>query len=109
MPGSGFFCDISKLSAADRARLQVVSGSLASAGPAIDELPDGLALTFDGDRTTFQLVTEWLGYERVCCPFLDIQVRSESNGGAIVVTLTGRTGVKAFILEEFGRFMKKGG
>jgi hypothetical protein len=106
MPESGFFCDISKLTAADRARLQVVSGSLASAGPAIDELPDGYGLTFDGDRTTFQLVTERLGYERVCCTFLDIQVRSESSGRSIVVALTGRPGVKDFIREEFARFLQ---
>src|SRR6516225_2893729 len=36
------------------------------------ELPDGYEFEFQADNATYDLLTEWVVEERVCCPFLDI-------------------------------------
>jgi hypothetical protein len=35
--------------------------------------------------------------ERACCPFFDIDMRLEREGGSFWLSLTGREGVKQFI------------
>src|SRR2546426_3265586 len=46
---SPFFCDLSKLTPADRVRLQEIAGTLATDRPTVRELPDGYAFEFRGD------------------------------------------------------------
>lgn len=94
------YCDVSELTTTDRTRLQEVGHALAAARPRVGELPHGYTFIFGGDRATYQLVSEWLGYERRCCPFLDIELTSRSDSGPIVVSLTGTDGVKDVIRAE---------
>jgi hypothetical protein len=61
------------------------------------ELPDGYEFEFPADSQTYQLLTEWMLQERLCCPFLRIELRLESEGGAFWLKLTGRPGTKEFI------------
>ena len=65
------------------------------------ELPDGYELELPADNTTYQLLTEWAFQERLCCPFLDIGLRFDREGGPLWLRLTGRPGTKEFIKEEF--------
>jgi hypothetical protein len=95
------FCDMSRLTAANRVRLHEIARQIAAARPAVAELTDGYALTFGGDRATYQLVAEWLGYERLCCGFLEITITSTADAGPIVVALTGADGAKEVLREEF--------
>jgi hypothetical protein len=47
-------------------------------------------------------VAEWANREKKCCPFFDLQIALEGAGeGQIRLAITGRPGVKQFILEEF--------
>jgi hypothetical protein len=78
------------------------------AGPALlkltksrHELPDGYELELPTDSKTYQLLTEWAFQERLCCPFLDIALRFDREGGPLWLRLTGRPGTKEFIKEEF--------
>ena len=66
------------------------------------ELPDGYEFEFPADKSTWQLLTEWVIDERLCCPFLDIDVRFIREGGPLWLRLTGRPGTKEFIKEDFG-------
>ena len=65
------------------------------------EIPDGYEFEFAPDPETYRLVSEWMGQERACCPFFDLALRIEREGGPMWLRLTGRPGVKAFIREEF--------
>lgn len=42
----------------------------------------------------------WVDLERKCCPFLHFQLESAAESGNVVLRLTGRPGVKAFLAEE---------
>src|SRR4029434_9379023 len=66
------------------------------------ELPDGYEFELPADNKTYQLLTEWAFQERLCCPFFDIGLRFEREGGPLWLRLTGRPGTKEFIKEEFG-------
>jgi hypothetical protein len=65
------------------------------------ELPDGYEFEFPADNRTYQLLTEWAFNERLCCPFFDIDLRFDREGGPLWLRLTGRPGTKEFIKEEF--------
>ena len=66
------------------------------------ELPDGYEFEFPADNKTYQLLTEWAFQERLCCPFFDIDLRFDREGGPLWLRLTGRPGTKAFIKMELG-------
>jgi hypothetical protein len=65
------------------------------------ELPDGYEFELPADNKTYQLLTEWAFQERLCCPFFDIDLRLDREGGPLWLRLTGRPGTKEFIKEEF--------
>jgi hypothetical protein len=65
------------------------------------ELPDGYEFELPADNKTYQLLTEWAFQERLCCPFFDIDLRFEREDGPLWLRLTGRSGTKEFIKEEF--------
>jgi hypothetical protein len=65
------------------------------------ELPDGYEFELPPDNKTYQLLTEWGFQERLCCPFFDIDLRFEKEGGPLWLRLTGRLGTKEFIKDEF--------
>ena len=70
------------------------------------ELPDGYEFQFPADRDTFQLIAEWTAGEHVCCPFFDIDLRLDREGGANWIRLSGRPGAKAFIRSDFKQWFK---
>jgi hypothetical protein len=71
------------------------------------ELPDGYEFEFPADKTTWQLLSEWVIEERLCCPFLDIDVRFTREGGPLWLRLAGRPGTKEFIKEDFPELVKQ--
>jgi hypothetical protein len=73
----------------------------------VHELPNGYEIEFPADPTTVQLVAEWAAGERSCCPFFDIELRLEREGGSFWLRLTGRDGVKEFIRVDGAAWVKK--
>jgi hypothetical protein len=65
------------------------------------ELPDGYEFEFPADNSTFELLAEWAFQERLCCPFFDVQLRFDREGGPLWLRLSGRPGTKEFIKAEF--------
>jgi hypothetical protein len=65
------------------------------------ELSNGYEFRFPGDSATYQLIAEWTGGEHVCCPFFDIDIRLDREGGAAWLRLTGRPGTAEFIRADF--------
>jgi hypothetical protein len=99
---SPFACNRAALTAQARKRhFDELSPALRARKKSIRELRDGFEFEFPSDTATFQLVSEWAAGERLCCPFFDIDVHVEREGGNLWLRLTGREGVKQFIRADF--------
>src|SRR5262249_7295208 len=90
-----------------RKRHQELVRMLASSIRGIHVLGDGLEFGFSPDATHYQALTELTPLERACCPFFDISIRLERNGGTLLWRLTGLDGVKQFIRAEFSSWIKR--
>jgi hypothetical protein len=102
-----FYCDRTALTPEQRKRQQELGKMLRSSVLGIQELPDGFEFEFPYDPANYQALTEFTPFERACCPFFDISIRLEREGGKIWWGLTGREGVKQFIRAEFSPWIKR--
>lgn len=95
-------CDLAALTAAERKRhFDELGPALLSLKKSTHELADGFEFEFPADPAVYQLLAEWVGVERLCCPFFDIDLRVEKEGGPLRLRLSGREGVKQFIKADF--------
>jgi len=95
---SPFACDRTALTPEVRKRhFEELGPALVSLRKSVRELPDGFEFELPKDEKTYQLLTEWAFQERLCCPFFDLDVRMEREGGPLLLRVTGREGVKDFI------------
>ena len=107
-PQSPFACNRLALSPKQRRRhFDEVGPKLVSLKKSIRELPNGYEFEFPPDASTLQLVAEWAVGERACCPFFDIAMRLEREGGSLWLSLTGRDGVKQFIQADGAAWIRK--
>jgi hypothetical protein len=96
-----FACDGLALSPEVRKRhFEELGPALLKLKKSTRELPDGYEFELPADNRTYQLLTEWAFQERLCCPFLDIGLRFDREGGPLWLRLTGRPGTKEFIKGE---------
>jgi hypothetical protein len=69
------------------------------------ELPDGYAFELPNESNLLLLAAEFMCQERLCCPFFGFRLEIEREGGPLWLSLTGRDGVKPFILAEIGEHL----
>jgi hypothetical protein len=104
---SPFACDRLALTPEERKRhFDELGPMLRSIHKSTKELPDGFAFEFPVDPASIKLVAEWAAGERRCCPFFDIDLRMEREGGSFWMRLTGRDGTKEFIRSDFSGWFK---
>src|SRR5947209_1527424 len=84
-------CNLKALTPAQRARHSELSRKLSAATVEKRELAGGLNFRLSLAEITLPELGEWIDNERKCCPFLDFQVSLECEGGALQLSLTGRT------------------
>ena len=107
--GSPFACIASALSPAERKQhFEEYGARLRASLKAIRELPNGYEFAFSTDRDTYKVLSTWMFQERLCCPFFDLELRIDREGGSTRLKLTGRDGVKEFIQAEFEPWLRKG-
>ncbi|MGH8187367.1 MAG: hypothetical protein ACREUC_12470 [Steroidobacteraceae bacterium] len=95
---SPFVCDRLAMTPEQRARQSKELGpALRSAMKGVNELPDGYEFQLPPDLKTLQMAAEWAMNERLCCPFLDIELQLQREGGPLLMRLSGRKGTKEFI------------
>ena len=99
---SPFACNVAGLTTEQRQRYQVLAKKLQSTKQEIREIADGYAMRFAVEASTIQDLAEFITYERLCCPFFDLELVLEREGGPAWLRLRGREGVKEFIRSEFG-------
>ena len=105
---SAFACDRAALNAEERKRhFGEVGPQLRTLMQQVRELPDGYEFQFPGDTASLQRIAEWTLGEHRCCPFFDIDLRLEREGGAAWIRLTGRPGTKEFIRADFKSWFRR--
>jgi hypothetical protein len=87
-------------------RLQHERDPVFGAAQEIRELPDGYSFRLPNESPMLLKVADFIAKERLCCPFFGFAVHLEPEGGALWLSLTGREGVKPFILTEIGHALK---
>ena len=98
----GLTCNIDGIPQEERARYAQLFESLRRAIQEKRDLPNGYALKLDPVRFTTDQALEWIELERLCCPFLEMEVRWDIENGPVWLNLKGPESVKDFILDEFG-------
>ena len=98
---SPFYCNTKSLSIGEWAHKMGISQKMRDARVEIKELPNGYAFRYDPSRVSPVELADWVSSEARCCPFFDMTVRVEPEGGPLWLTLTGQEGVKRFIQSEF--------
>jgi hypothetical protein len=105
---SPFACDRLALDPEARRRHFVELGpSLRGLRKGLRELSDGYEFQFPSDPKTIAVVAEWAAGERLCCPFFDIQLRMEREGGPFWLRLTGQKGTKELIKVDVAAWIKQ--
>jgi hypothetical protein len=101
-------CVPDALSPAERKRhFDELSPLLRRLKTGVRELREGYEFQFPSDRKTYDLVSEWAIQEQLCCPFFELSVRLEREGGPLWLRLTGRKGVKEFIRDDFAPWFRE--
>ena len=67
---------------------------------ATHELADGYELVFPGQAVWLTRLTEFVNFERVCCPFLTFELLLPPNQGPIQLRIRGSVEIKAYLKEE---------
>lgn len=105
---SPFACDRLALDAEARRRhFEELGPALRTLRERVRELSNGYEFRFPSDPKTIAMVAEWAAGERLCCPFFDIQLRMEREGGPVWMRLTGRKGTKEFIKADAAAWIKQ--
>lgn len=99
---SPFACNPAGLNKEQRQRWMALIEKLTSTRQEVRELLDGYAFRFAAEPSTIQELAEFITYERQCCPFFDLEIALEREGGPAWLRFRGREGVKEFIRIEFG-------
>jgi|SRR5579872_3331022 len=104
---SPFACDRLALNPEMRKRhFDEIGPALRAKRLSVRELTDGYEFQFPTDPQTIAMVAEWAAAERLCCPFFDIDLRMEREGGEFWMRLTGRKGTKDFIKVDASSWTK---
>ncbi|HWH57881.1 MAG TPA: hypothetical protein VN682_09635 [Terriglobales bacterium] len=105
---SPFACNRFALTSAERKRhFEELGPKLRDLRKSVRELDNGYEFEFPADKTTYALLTEWAIQERECCPFFDIALRFEREGGPLWLRLSGRPGTKEFIKVDAANWVKQ--
>ena len=96
-----FACNLKAINAAERRRYNELVKRIRAAIRGRREIATGYAFKLDSKTVISSEAAEWIAMERLCCPFLTLQLSAVGNQAHWVLTLTGPEGVKPLITAEF--------
>jgi hypothetical protein len=99
---SPFACDMTAIAPEKRGAHLANIDKLFRSVEFVRELPSGYAFHLPNDSEDLLRATEFVALERLCCPFFGFAIEVEPEGGPMWLSLTGRDGVKPFIIAEIG-------
>jgi len=98
--GNAFACDMNALTSQERTQHAALAGALFAAIQERKELANGYAFRLPPER--WLDAARWAELERKCCPFFAFELDAAADRGPLWLTITGRSGAKAFMNDEFG-------
>jgi len=93
-------CNLNALNDTEQGRRAVLFEEFRQAVQDVRELSNGCEVTLDPSSPIGTHIDELLSLERQCCSFLNFDVTQGADGMQVVIT--GKTGIKAFLIAEFG-------
>jgi hypothetical protein len=96
-----FACDLKAIAAADRPRYNELVLRIRGSIRERAETPNGYAFQLDSAAVTLAETAEWIGMERLCCPFLTLQLSASGAYAEWRLAITGPLGAKELIAAEF--------
>jgi hypothetical protein len=100
-PNPRFVCNLKAISAARRPRYNDLIIRIRAALLERRELATGYTFKLDSKTVSLTDAAEWIAMERLCCPFLTLQLSAAGSRADWLLTLTGPEGVKPVIAAEF--------
>jgi hypothetical protein len=97
---SPFACDMNAIPADQRQAHLATIDKLFRVVETVHELPNGYSFRLPNDSATLLTAAQFIELERLCCPFFGFGLEIEREGGGVWLSLTGREGVKPFIMAE---------
>lgn len=94
-------CNLKAIRAAERPHYNDLMKRLRAAVRERNNRENGYAYKLDSTLITLPEVAKWMNMERLCCPFLRLQLSAEGKKEGWVLTLTGPEGVKPLLEAEF--------
>lgn len=102
---SPFACDMSAIEPERRSEHMATIGELFRAVEEVRELTHGYAFRLTPEPEVLLTAAKFIALEKLCCPFFGFALEVEPEGGAVWLSLTGREGVKPFIMAEIGGYL----
>ena len=96
-----FACNLKAISAAERPRYSQLVKRVREAVRERTEIENGYRFKIAAEAITLPELAEWMGMERLCCPFLTLQLTVTGSQADCSLTRTGPNGAKPLIDAEF--------
>lgn len=97
--GEPYTCNMGALTEREMAEYQELAIKLHSSVQEVKELKNGFAFKLPADAVV--ATSQWINYERKCCPFFDFELQIAKDEGPVWLRITGDKGIKDFIRTEF--------
>lgn len=94
--------DPNTFSSEQRERYPELLQQLSTLAEDVIEEPNGFAIRYAPDPSVVMLVAEFITLANLCCPFLNLTMELESDGGPCWFRLNGEEGTKEFLKLELG-------
>jgi hypothetical protein len=102
---SPFACDMTAIAPEQRGAHLATIGNLFRSVEQVSELSNGYNFRLPNNSETLRRAAEFIALERLCCPFFAFALEVEREAGAVYLSLTGREGVKPFIMSEISEHL----
>jgi hypothetical protein len=96
-----FACNLTAIDDAVRPRYNELVRHIRSAMRDRREIPNGYVFTLDHATVALPEAAEWISMERLCCPFLTLELSASGAHAHWLLTLRGPAGVKPLLDAEF--------
>jgi hypothetical protein len=94
-------CDLGALSPAQREREQLLLAEFRAAVRETQETERGFRFVIPEDPELLGRLGEFLGLERLCCPFLTFELSIPAGRGPVILHVHGDLGAKSFLRSVF--------